>query len=482
MADSDENHSKTPAGLGFASAPAEPPPSGEDQSAANTAGTVSHPAAEAFEGLAGEGDARPEVLPPPSGEDQSAPNAAGNVSPPEVEAFEGQTDEGGARTEVSPPHISSEEPVSQDRLDTVASEERVAAAQAPDPMAHEPARPHAKPRTPFAALTATAIIGGLLGFGGSAALRHFESVQPGNFVTEEQIAALTVRLDSLEGKANTADSAQTALSALEARVAAAESAANKAAELANTVEADLQKQLASKPATQAAGSSSPTAEAPDLAPFTARMDTIEQKLSSLESSLTAPKTELRAHQQEPDNLAAKQATIAQSIAVVAQSLLHDLENDKPITEEITALENLGVQADSLAPLHAVAALPVSSIKQLTKEFSALAAKIIAADPANQPAADETFLDRVTRHAKGLVHVHRVGEGESVDTETLVERIEKALADHDFEAAYKAWTDLPDPGKKISANWGEAMKARLDAIEAARMIETDSVAALGKPKT
>jgi len=35
---------------------------------------------------------------------------------------------------------------------------------------------------------------------------------------------------------------------------------------------------------------------------------------------------------------------------------------------------------------------------------------------------------------------------------------------------------------VTARWGEAVKARLDAINAAKSIEADSVAVLGKPKS
>jgi hypothetical protein len=34
----------------------------------------------------------------------------------------------------------------------------------------------------------------------------------------------------------------------------------------------------------------------------------------------------------------------------------------------------------------------------------------------------------------------------------------------------------------SESWGEAVKARLDAFNAARSIEADAVAVLGKPKS
>jgi hypothetical protein len=133
-------------------------------------------------------------------------------------------------------------------------------------------------------------------------------------------------------------------------------------------------------------------------------------------------------------------------------------------------------------LHAASGSAVPNERQLTAQFTALAPAIIEAGAASQAGADEGFLDRVTRHAKGLVHVRRVGEPEGDDTDGLVTRIETALADHDLDAAYTAWKQLPSAAAAKSESWGDAAKARLDAINAAKSIETDAVAVMGKPKS
>jgi len=343
----------------------------------------------------------------------------------------------------------------------------------------------AKPGLRFAALAATAIAGGILGFGGTLAMRQFEgSFQPGDFASKDQIAALSARLDSIEGKTNTAVT-PAALAALEARLASAEQAASKAADLANSAEADLQKQLASQPAAappQEGTAGLAASEAPDLGPLNARIDSLEQKVASLQTALTAPKAELRASQGEHESPLAAQGAREQAIAVVAQSLLHKLESGMRFSDELAHLEDLGVSAQSLAPLRAAAASSISSEHQLAVQFKALAPAIIASDPARQGSPDENFLDRVTRHAKDLVHIHRTGESEEMDIESLVAHIEKDLADHDLEGAYQTWSQLPSPAAAASQSWGDAAKTRLDALNAARKIESDAVAAVGKPKS
>lgn len=338
-----------------------------------------------------------------------------------------------------------------------------------------------KPRSRFPALAATAIIGGILGFGGTFALRHFEGPRIGG-VSDDRIAELDARIDALKGKSDDASAAsRMALAALETRVATAESAANKAAEIADSARAGVQKALESVPAAQEPVAGSNPAEGPDLGPLSARIGAIEQKLTSLEAALAAPKAELRAHQQDREKPVAKQDASAQAIAIVAQSLLIKLESGGQFSDELAALDNLGVPADALAPLRAVST-SLASERQLTAQFKALTPEIIASDPANQASADENFLGRVTRHAKGLVHIRRVGETGDMDIESLAARIENALADHDLEAAYKVWKELPSAAVTKSESWGEAVKARLDAFNAARSIEADAVAVLGKPKS
>lgn len=397
-------------------------------------------------------------------------------------------------------HSGAEEPLPADPPSPLAVENNLdpsapEPAHTPEPRRHEPeaassassssapwrvVQEAAPPRSRFPALAATAIAGGILGFGGTFALRRFEA-PPVQAVSDDRIGALSARVDAIEAKGDASPAAvSTALAALEARLTAAESTANKAAGSANSAQADL-KEIASKPPPEpaAATATSPPSEAPDLEPLNARIGTIEQKLTSLEAALAAPKAELRARQQEHEIPAAKQGSHAQMVAIVAQSLLHKLESGSQFSEELATLANLGVAADSLAPLQAAS---IPSERQLTTQFTALAPAIIEAGAASQAGADEGFLDRVTRHAKGLVHIRRVGETEGTDTEALVARIDDALADHDLDAAYNAWKQLPSAATAKSENWGSAVKTRLDAINAARSIETDAVAVMGKPKS
>jgi len=182
-----------------------------------------------------------------------------------------------------------------------------------------------------------------------------------------------------------------------------------------------------------------------------------------------------------ENAPAKEVARAQEVAIVAESLLRKLDHGEEFSAELAALENLGILEPALSPLRTASASAVSTERELTAKFANLSGKIIAAQNAAPAGQEESFLDRLTRNAKNLVDVRRVGDSSAADVESLVTRIESALADHDIEAAYKAWTELPSAAKNVALSWGEAAKLRLDAVNAAKSIEADAVAVLGKPK-
>lgn len=336
-----------------------------------------------------------------------------------------------------------------------------------------------KQRALFPALAATAIVGALLGTAGSYGLRYLPGAPTSGAIADDRIAALSARLDSLQSKVD-ASASRSAVAAIESRAAAAESMANKATESVNSALADIQKALAARPASQESGAESTPAQAFDPGPLEARLDGIEQKLAPLEAALAAPKGDVRV-QQDRETPVVEHGSQAHSIAIVAQSLLRKLDRGGPYAADLVALEKLGVPPASLEPLRGAAATGVASDRQLATQLAALAPQLIAVSSAKEANEDEGFLDRLTRNAKGLVHVRRVGEMEGNDPRSLVTRIENALADHDIETAYGLWKELPSAAEAKSASWGEAAKARLDAVNAARSIEADAVAVLGKPK-
>jgi hypothetical protein len=399
---------------------------------------------------------------------QSSAEELSESTAPRSLSLDGSGPAGETRLEVPEPVPSAPEP--QGTAPGVASQQPV-----------PPTRADMKSRSLLPSLAVTALTGASLGVGATLALLYLAGPQINHVFYDDRIAALAGRIDALEGKVDASAADRTALSAMETRVAAVESAANNAVEVANSAKADAQKAGEPASAGQGPASGSAQANAIDLGPIEARIAALEQKLASLEPALAAPKAALRAEPGQ-ENAAAKHASRAQAIAVVSGSLLRRLDSGGPFSSELAALESLGVSQASLAPLRAVPGLTIINERQLAAQFSSIAPKIIASESASQTNASEGFLEHVERDLKGLVHIRRAGDAETGDVEGLVVRIENALVDNDLEAAFKVWQELPSAAKSTSETWGEAAKARLDALQAARSIEADAVAALGKPKT
>lgn len=360
---------------------------------------------------------------------------------------------------------------------------------APEPASIDRAGPAAaRPRSGLPLFGAAIAVGAVLAVGGAFALRHFDGSTAAVDSLGERVAALTERTNSIETKADASvASLRSDLGALGDRLGAAERGAAKAAGEANSALSALEKSFDGRLASlvrapgeghEAAGEA--TGAFVDLGPLQARMDAVEQKLGSVEAALAAPKTDAGARQ-DSESAAAAENSKAEAVAIVAESLLRKLERGAPFPAELAALDNLGVDQAELAPLRPFAAAGVIAPRVLAEQFAAVATPIAAAD---EPGEFVSIMDRLARDAARLVHVRRVGEvaPDETDVPALVAKIENALKRLDVDEAVAIWAQLPASAKAKSQAWGEAAKARLDALAAARKIEADAVATLGKPKS
>jgi hypothetical protein len=350
----------------------------------------------------------------------------------------------------------------------------------PEPETIAPGQPKVAPRIekvkqPSRApvLAAALILGALAGFGGAFALRMLDQQQAPD--DGDHVAELNAHIVELEHKS---EASAAALAAIESRLTGAENSAGKAAASAESALNELHAELAARP--KEAGVS-PGAEAPDIAPLEAKIAAFEQKVSALETKLAAPKVDVRAQQQDREAAVQSARALAAVPAkgVAAISLLQLVTRGEPFADELAALDSLGEDPAKLAPLRAAAKTGVASVGDLADRFAALA-PTLDAPPAQKH--DSGILDRLAHDAANLVRIHRQGDPNDPDLPGRVAAIEKALARLDVAKAYAIWSQLPAEVKVKSAAWGEAAKARLDAVAAASAIEADAVTALGKPKS
>lgn len=381
------------------------------------------------------------------------------------------------------------------------------------PLVQPPAAKPVKPRSLFPALAATAFVGALLGLGGSYGLRLLEGARTSPGQSAAALDGVNARLEAIEGKiegkeAAASAAAPPAVAALESRVAAVEEATRKAAELAQAANAAAQQAAAGRAETKefAGESAAPSemagfgplearlaaveqklaeaasrapSEMPDLGPLEARLAAVEQKLAQTAPE-AAPKLAVRAAPGRESRAAAETAR-AQQVAIVAENLLRKIDHGEEFSSELDALENLGVSQSAAAPLRAAAGSAVASERELAAQFGELSGKMIAAGQAAPAGQGESLLDVLTRNAKSWVNVRRVGDSSGADVQSVVGRIESAVADHDLNAAYNSFEELPAAAKDAGRTWGEAVKLRLDALNAAKAIEAEAVAILAKPK-
>ena len=265
------------------------------------------------------------------------------------------------------------------------------------------------------------------------------------------------------------------LGALEAASAAGASkiaAAAQAAQGAQTVAADLKSLRADVDAARGEipGLSARVAKLESAAPQAAAAPEISAlvgRLDKVEAALAAPKTETRVAPEKPapgDNPAA--------VAIVAEALRDKLAAGIPFATELKALQSLGVQPESLAPLKALAGGGPTD-RTLAASFDAVAPKVLAA--ASRP-EDGGVVDRFLAHLRGLVQVRVLNETPGDDPAALVSQIEAESRRGDVSGALAAFGKLPEPARQAASSWAAEAGTKQAADEALGSIRE---AAIGK---
>jgi hypothetical protein len=205
-------------------------------------------------------------------------------------------------------------------------------------------------------------------------------------------------------------------------------------------------------------------------------------IGAVQATTTALNQRLEANSQELGKLSAEVGKLPPTLlqaglrSVVAGQIGQNLRAGLPLGAGLSALERLGASGPALDPLRPYAAQPAPSAAALAAEFKPIAEKIMA-EPQG-PAG--SIADRLLRIADKVVTVKAVGDGSGRDVPGLVGRIESALSRGALPEAAAAWDSLPDEPKRLSAEWGIRLKARIAADNAAQKLGADSLAALDAP--
>lgn len=316
------------------------------------------------------------------------------------------------------------------------------------PAAPIPPAPPAPSRLPGLALAG--LVGGVVGAGlVLLGLSHFSPP-----VTPEQLAAIQGRLDSL----------QTAAGELERKTAAASDAATKAGTAAQAATARVNQVAAAQaPEPGAIAGLNAQAERAEAAAnavgqqlerTVARIGTIE----TLAKAASAP---------SPQALAAARIVLAERV----QSAL---ASGQPFAGDVAALAKGGGAPEQLAALNAVATAGAPTKDALLAQFRGHRAMYAR----ELMPASAGWQDRLLGLASRVVSIRPVGDTGANDPATLPARLENALLKSDVTAAAALWAQLPEPARRASADFGEALRKRGAADAAIAKIAQDAVAALG----
>jgi hypothetical protein len=186
---------------------------------------------------------------------------------------------------------------------------------------------------------------------------------------------------------------------------------------------------------------------------------IEERLDRLASTAAAPDKALRA-------------------AVAAAALRSAVERDRPFAAELAAARTLGLEDGALAALAPFATTGLPRRNDLLRDLSALLPELRRA--AAPPAQDLGYLDRLQASAVRMLNIRPVKDEPGDDPAAVLSRLEHNMVQQDIEAIIAEIDKLPAPAKEVARPWRTKATARREAMEAARLIATASLARLGEP--
>lgn len=429
--------------------------------------------------------------------------SAHDAKAPEAELKEGAAAEEATPTvsrmgSTAPPRTKSVIEAEAIRTGETASEvsgEATSAAEdhVPEPQIDsEPEQPETPDAVPFAEeprrgtslwpVAAAIVIGAAIAVGGAYGLHQLDN-------TGASVAALQTRIGALEQASTNVASVQTNVTALGQRLdvleAKAQSTGTALTQQQEALQA-LQDAVKQQPKDTAAGTPPAEGAAPvDLGPLTGRVDKLDQQVAALDQRVTelAAKLESDMRDAQSQKDAATQAVMthaqADARAILASTLRRKVEAGETYADELAALSSRGADQAKLDALAPFAASGVPTPAALDKQFAAMKSAIFATHSEPKP---DGFFARIVQDAKHLVRVHKVGDTQGTDLSAQVARIEAALAGNRLDDALREWSGLPSAAQGKSQAFGEALRHRIAAVDAAKAIEADALTTLAKAKS
>ena len=209
---------------------------------------------------------------------------------------------------------------------------------------------------------------------------------------------------------------------------------------------------------------------------------VDGKVGALQSSMADIQKQASGAQAGVEAIQGQQKTFegrisAPALAVVADSLVQQIDQGQPYGQQVDALVTLGADPARIAILRENARKGVPSAKALAAQFKPLVEPILATG--HKVAPDAGLLDRLKSGMAGLVSIRSTSDTTGDDLASHVARIEADLTHDDVTGAVETWNALPADAKAKSDAWGALAKTAADAIDAARALQQGAIASLGR---
>lgn len=200
----------------------------------------------------------------------------------------------------------------------------------------------------------------------------------------------------------------------------------------------------------------------------AQFDELKKQVAALDQAGQAARKDIQAN---------AAATSASRLALAAIILRNAVLSHAAYQAELARAQAFGAEAKQLAPLQRFASTGVPSDAQLADDLRKLLPSL-AQTLAPQDASG-TFLDRLRANAERLVRVTPADAPRGDEPSDVLTRLSFEANHGDVDGALRDLQKLPQSARAKAADWTATVKARNDALAAARALASEAANALGK---
>lgn len=201
----------------------------------------------------------------------------------------------------------------------------------------------------------------------------------------------------------------------------------------------------------------------------AALDALRQRVATLEQSLKSAQNEIAK---------AAAAGKAARLAFAAAALRDAVESGAPYDAALAQAKSFGADANAVKPLEPFARTGLPTENELARELRDLLPAMLKASGADQ-APSGGFLERLQANAGKLVRIRPLDAPAGDAPADVLARIEVEAAAANIDGARADLAKLPEAARKPAAAWIAKVKARQEALAAARNVAAASARALDR---